>query len=117
MSSRMRLVSILGMMVALALAAPSGAAGRGDPVIVGPGQTKVFGCGWGYGPIAREHALRANGRALEIRAIRRTSPSGRRVVFAHDVIVLEDLGRYRTIVNRGQSAVRYRDDCPGGAGG
>ena len=118
MSSKMRLVSIpLGLVVAVVLTLPAGASKRSDLVTIEPGQTKVFACGWGYGPIAREHALRVGGHSLEIRAITRTSPSGHRVVFAHEVTVREDLGRYRTIFNRGRRTVRYRDDCPGAGTG
>ena len=72
-------------------------------------------CGWGYGPIAHEHALHADRERLKLRGVTRTSPTSFRVIFAHKVTVREDAGgRYRTIINRGRQTVRYRNDCAGG---
>jgi len=117
-SSPTRLIPIIAALLAVAaLSSPAAASARHRHFSVGPGEVQVFMCGWGYGPIADQRALRTNGRPLAVRAFRRTSPSGDRVDFAHGVTVREDLGRYRTIINRGWRAVDYRDDCPGGAAG
>ena len=117
MFSRSRPAMIVaGLLAAVALSGPAGAAADRDPHLsIGPGEVQVFMCGWGYGPIAGQRALRVDGRPLSVRSVRRTSPSGNRVVFGHRVTVREDLGRYRTIFNRGRRTVEYRDGCPGGA--
>ena len=116
MSTEKRLISIVsGALAAVALASPAGAAEPDAQLSIRPGEVRVFMCDWGYGPIAHEHALRIDGRALEVRRVRRTSPAGDRVAFSHRVTVREALGRYRAVYNRGRRTVEYRDSCPSGA--
>jgi hypothetical protein len=116
MSLGIRVIGSVSALVAvLAVASPAGASGRDAHFAIEPGEVQVFTCGWGYGPIADQHALHLDGRPLGVRAFRRTSPGTDRVVFRHGVTVREDLGRYRTIRNRGRRTVDYRDECPGGA--
>jgi hypothetical protein len=118
MSTKSRLApTVAALLVAAALSSPAAASDREARFSIEPGEVQVFMCGWGYGPIAGQRALRVHGRPLAVRSFTRTSPSGDRVAFAHQVTVREDLGRYRTILNRGRRTVDYRDECPGGAAG
>lgn len=116
MSSGKQLGSIALALVAFAAVTQGATAGANAPhYSVAPGEVGVFMCGWGYGPIARQRALRTSEEPLEVRRVARPSPTGGRVVFTHKVIVREDLGRYRTIFNRGHQTIDYRDHCPGRA--
>jgi hypothetical protein len=116
MSCGKQLVSIaLTLFAFLAVTAPVTAAESPPHYSIAPGQVKVFMCGWGYGPIARQHALHSSEGPLEVRRVS-TSLTGGRVVFTHKVSVREDLGRYRTIINRGHQTIDYRDRCPWGSG-
>ncbi len=113
---RTRLISLVAVSTAAIALAPQAASARDDSHhLIEPGQKTVFTCGWGYGPIAHEHALHADGVRLELRRVTQTSPETVRAVFSHKVTVREDLGRYRTIINRGHQVITYRDDCPGGS--
>ena len=47
-----------------AAAPQASAAQRSHRYTIEPGQTRVFMCGWGYGPIAYEHSLRVGRREL-----------------------------------------------------
>ncbi len=110
------LVSFVPVLVAVVVLTPQTASARGvDHHAIEPGQTKVFMCGWGYGPIAHEHALHADGERLKVRGVTRTSSDSLRVILAHKVTVREDGGGlYRTIINRGRRTVIYRNYCAGG---
>lgn len=115
MSFRSWCVSSAGLLGALIAMAPQSASAHpGHHYLIEPGQTRVFMCGWGYGPIAHEHALHVNDARLRPRRITHPSPGSVRVSFQHKVTAREDSGRYRTIVNRGNQRITYRDDCPGG---
>ena len=105
----------LTLIVTAALPVPGRAAATENAphYLIGPGQTKVFMCGWGYGPIARQNALHAADGALRVRRVTRPRPTGTRVVFNHKVTVREELGQYRAIFNRGNQLIDYRDHCPG----
>ena len=106
-----RLISLVAVSATAIALAPQAALARDDAHhLIKPGQKKVFTCGWGYGPIAHQHALHVDGARLELRRVTQSA----RAVFSHKVTVREDGGRYRTIVNRGHQVVIYRDDCPGG---
>jgi len=113
MSSGKQLVSaVLALVAFVSVTAPATAAESPPHYSIAPGQVKVFVCAWGYGPIARQHALQASDGPLEVRRVSRPSPTGDRVLFTHKVSVREDLGRYRTIINRGRQTIDYRDRCP-----
>lgn len=110
-----RLISLVAVSATAIALAPQAALARDDAHhLIKPGQKKVFTCGWGYGPIAHQHALHVDGARLELRRVTQIPPASARAVFSHKVTVREDGGRYRTIVNRGHQVVIYRDDCPGG---
>ena len=111
-----RLISLVAVSATAIALAPQAALARDDAHhLIKPGQKKVFTCGWGYGPIAHEHALHVDGARLELRRVTLIPPASARAVFSHKVTVREDGGgRYRTIINRGRQVVTYRDDCPGG---
>ena len=114
MAPKRRLAPI-ALILAVAVPVPGQAtATEGAPhYLIAPGQTKVFRCGWGYGPIARQSALHAADEPLRLRRVTRPRPTGTRVVFNHKVTVREELGQYRTIFNRGNQLIDYRDHCPG----
>ncbi|MGZ8666588.1 MAG: hypothetical protein ACXWZM_05710 [Solirubrobacterales bacterium] len=116
MRLRTWLVPFLAALVVIMAAVPQApAAQRSHRYTIEPGQSRVFMCGWGYGPIAREQSLRVGRRELELRGVTRTSPNSLRVVFAHRVTVREDGGGlYRAIINRGRATITYRDWCAGG---
>ena len=112
---RTRLVSFVSVLVAVCALAPATASAReGDHFSIEPGHRMVFICGWSYRPIARQHALHIGGDRLEVRKVIKTSV-GERALFAHRVEVrTDDGGRYRTVINRGNQTIDYRDDCGGG---
>ena len=72
MRSRLWLVSLLSTLAVLVAAAPQAAA-RTTRFTIEPGQSRVFMCGWGFGPIAFEHSLRVGRRELRLRRVIRTS--------------------------------------------
>ena len=103
MRSHAWLVSLLSALVLLGASAPQAAA-RTSRFTIEPGQTRVFMCGWGFGPIAHEHSLRVGHRELGVRRVIRTSQNSLRVIFSHRITVREDDGGlYRAIINRGHS--------------
>jgi hypothetical protein len=99
-------------LLALGAAAPAAAPARAiESDSIAPGGALYLVCGWGFAPAARQHPLRLNGSALEVRKVTRTR-TGQNVFFTHRVgIYDESHHQFRLIVNRGRNPVEYANDC------